>query len=918
MVFRIGSDNTEVFTLETNVSRSIVGFNDRTLTGSIFVIPRQLQGLRQTFQTEKMLLSSSTDSTLESFRIENVLRYVGDDPYGKDTLEQYMQLVHGSPVNQKYNSTASIYIFTPPTVYNKNAERVFATKRLLKNNPTTYGQESNWSTTNYHSLNFFTSSNTSLSSALIYPSCLSIRKATPGNTLDFPDIVFNSELDFMSGSGIDNSYGTSYQLYNAFSFDFWIKPRYNADGTPLWYESGWSLDDSYYRPGAIIHYSSSYLISIHSGSSRDKNDLVNDFRICLQLGEDARLAPDTIPYAVDNSGSILGCTFWTENTIPLTEWTHIAITYGGQYYNQGTGAIWINGVKDRDIAIGQIIPLATYSLNTNQNSWGAIYLGNFYENTPQEDSSSTSGVSSYNHQARFWSQADSGDGPGDWESRVGYALLTLQRRTYNQVLPGGEVFYYPLDAIAPSIYGTGPNQGVPPWDSPFEHKFRFPLSSEIHDIRLWAKQLTYEDIQYFQTGSTRESDIPNLRFWVPPFFIQESKAKFNEPITPFYSIGSPPQDSNNVPISSSSPFAAKLALSLNGYYPNLDNYLTDIISDTPPIAWDLRWWPEAVSPLTDITSDQWMYENLVSASQIRKRLYTVLPSDHGNYKPSWHLLDKLGYATTNFVNQFGSSTKGRINLDEIMYYSDSDENTSVVGFTPSGLLTQNAQNFLKAYNEDISSSITNDLLGSRPEDPTAPPGFGMAIWQRMQSNDSNFVTMIDISNLYYDECIKPGTFEFKVPALSGSGGGIPGMTIRDNGRGGLYRVDTTSDPAYWSTIGSISYNEGVAIIKYPQLYFISKENWSIKFRGQRNVYVYTIETFANPQTCTESTDPVYPNIVLPPAVDYDPSETDRKQVFIGSVLIHDENLNVIARSNLAQPIVKRSSDKLMFRVKIDF
>ena len=41
-------------------------------------------------------------------------------------------------------------------------------------------------------------------------------------------------------------------------------------------------------------------------------------------------------------------------------------------------------------------------------------------------------------------------------------------------------------------------------------------------------------------------------------------------------------------------------------------------------------------------------------------------------------------------------------------------------------------------------------------------------------------------------------------------------------------------------------------------------------------------------------------------------------VYITGVNIHDENLNVIMRANLAQPVVKRLTDEYMFKIKMDF
>ena len=49
-----------------------------------------------------------------------------------------------------------------------------------------------------------------------------------------------------------------------------------------------------------------------------------------------------------------------------------------------------------------------------------------------------------------------------------------------------------------------------------------------------------------------------------------------------------------------------------------------------------------------------------------------------------------------------------------------------------------------------------------------------------------------------------------------------------------------------------------------------------------------------------------------------PSEASVGPVIITGINFHDDNLNVVARSQLAQPIVKRSEDRFLFRTKIDW
>jgi hypothetical protein len=48
------------------------------------------------------------------------------------------------------------------------------------------------------------------------------------------------------------------------------------------------------------------------------------------------------------------------------------------------------------------------------------------------------------------------------------------------------------------------------------------------------------------------------------------------------------------------------------------------------------------------------------------------------------------------------------------------------------------------------------------------------------------------------------------------------------------------------------------------------------------------------------------------------SEHNDDFVYITSINLHDENLNVVARANLAQPVTKRNTDHYLFKIKIDF
>ena len=48
------------------------------------------------------------------------------------------------------------------------------------------------------------------------------------------------------------------------------------------------------------------------------------------------------------------------------------------------------------------------------------------------------------------------------------------------------------------------------------------------------------------------------------------------------------------------------------------------------------------------------------------------------------------------------------------------------------------------------------------------------------------------------------------------------------------------------------------------------------------------------------------------------NETADEFVYISTIYLHDDNLNVIGKAKLAQPIVKRSENKYLFRLRVDF
>ena len=210
-------------------------------------------------------------------------------------------------------------------------------------------------------------------------------------------------------------------------------------------------------------------------------------------------------------------------------------------------------------------------------------------------------------------------------------------------------------------------------------------------------------------------------------------------------------------------------------------------------------------------------------------------------------------------------------------------------------------------------SILNSLEGATPEDPGIAPGGILTILNRTRDPSSNEVVFFDASNLFYGNRIKPGSFVVKDTAITGSSGKVS-ITLRDNGEGGLYRDDCKTEVATWNEVGAIIYEEGISVIKTPNIPFFGKDQFEVTMEGDHNVHVLEINVPAPKGKVNSSSNPSFKNLV---PSDY-ASETADKFVYITSINLHDENFNIVGRANLAQPVVKRDTDGYMFRLKMDY
>ena len=207
-------------------------------------------------------------------------------------------------------------------------------------------------------------------------------------------------------------------------------------------------------------------------------------------------------------------------------------------------------------------------------------------------------------------------------------------------------------------------------------------------------------------------------------------------------------------------------------------------------------------------------------------------------------------------------------------------------------------------------------LGERIEDLNncvIEPSFDFWVYQTTGDPSSNEVVIMNISNLYYGQKVAESSFVIKDPFITGSRGKVQ-ITLRDDGAGGLYRADCATKQATWANVGNIFYSEGLGIIKSPQLANFGKDYFETSFAGEQKLHVMTVNAFAPSNAVNSSSNPAYKIL----SATNNANDTAPEFTYVTSINFHDDNLNVIMRANLAQPILKRWVEEYLFKVKMDF
>ena len=330
-------DDFEHFTVVTTPKRH---FSSSSLgvTGSVNLYAR-----RSSIERDNTLPSSFVDTVFHDASVNSVVNGLQQklvspgDHYS--TLDQYMTYVNELGTRDR-SKTLGIIRFNPPTVFNDDTLRKLVTKDLLYNYYRATSPTMQWAYTNYHSLNFFTASCVSPHAALLYP-------------------------NISVGVGQNNEVSGAYVPSGAFSFDFYVNPRYTSDSP-----------NSQFKAGTILHLSSCFALSMTTGSSVDENGFPNKFRLLLQLGRSTDIVPSSATPGVKPADLVF---MSDDNALLRNNWHHVVVRWGTASINAGTGSFNVDGVERGTFCVpsASIAPIASNVVGNPD----ILCVGNYYEGT---------------------------------------------------------------------------------------------------------------------------------------------------------------------------------------------------------------------------------------------------------------------------------------------------------------------------------------------------------------------------------------------------------------------------------------------------------------------------------------------------------------------------------------------------------
>ena len=668
---------------------------------------------------------------------------------------------------------------------------------------------------------------------------------------------------------------TNSQNFASFAVSFFVKPP--------------KVTSSEFRPATIFHIDNLITVSMVSGSTQDRFGNTNTFKIVSQLSSSNENKVDSFIYEKDSlhsnntaySDFEREIIFSPKNEIKKDNWYHVAVCVSKDPRSSN---------KRQDLYIdGSLI---TGSIVTS------ISETVFNKNSKNSSNKQNSEIIIGNKISK----------------NTDYSQFFIEK--YED---------FEKYSATPGASEPASNRSNPP-----TAMFESPFFGEVHEIVFATSQL--EDFPIVDLLNSREKTLNpelinsnlNIDFYLPVLFGTVKNQKLRSWLKSTQQVGAL--------LNKRSPYIAFLAphentiISNDLRFPevNITSFLSAYTFEKNSAV--SRFYPRCVGmeSIDDVVNDP---------------RYTELPGNPNAHEVSTELStfftrNNLIRSCDNsaFVHDFDSYEKiiddiGGSDLEksERKYYLSSSMGTKDIShvsmknyISSTSGITGTRNSFINTIAESISENYMDNLSTINE------PYFDKNIFSDHSSyrwtpklfaetlyNSSNLVSIINIPQIFYSNKIHPGTFEMIEHDLSGSQGMLT-YNIKDNGLGALYRDDSAaSDPR--NKCGIILYDMGLAILTHPSLCMLGKNNYTIKFRGEKDLNVLNVNAHIGKYEFNESINPNY-NLIGKAGS----NSNNEEIVMITGIEYLDEDLNVVMRSNLSKPVSKREFDEILFRSRIDF
>jgi hypothetical protein len=397
----------------------------------------------------------------------------------------------------------------------------------------------------------------------------------------------------------------------------------------------------------------------------------------------------------------------------------------------------------------------------------------------------------------------------------------------------------------------------------------------MHSLKIYRQSISPET-RTANSVSDSSLNEPGIIFYMPPVFMHESPTR-KVPISLF----------EKTSMKTTSPVNVDLMFAVGGRDINLENFVRDATRFGRVGAYPRLLNLTSSLPIQYASSER-NFNTIFYANPInRKRNLSILPNDDGSFRLTYACIASLTGVMSGSYRSYGGSFD----------YSQIDLN---------GLTREYA-----ATTPMPKGSSRKDPGANSVKDPNGTNYY--QVQYEDQETGILFGSLVDISTIHYGHRIKPGSFLIADQAVSGSNGRVK-ITLKDDKKNGLYRADAETEHAYWNTQGLFYGNEGIGLVFTPAVPFFGKDSWKMALDTDASTHVFTMDVVIPEAAANVSQNPTYK--AFPPTTGSD--ETAQNFVYIDTINLHDENLNVVARATMAQPILKRPNEEFLFRLKLDY